>query len=69
MTSCKDCIYFKFYRGTRDRWGIQQEPDDYECAGQSTEEELDRFFSDGEEWSEDAEGCQAFKLNERLWDE
>lgn len=67
MTSCDDCVHFKCYRGSRDRYGIQQEPDVYDCTGNATEDELDRFFTNCEEWEEDSEGCQAFELSARWW--
>lgn len=67
MSSCNDCKFFKVYRGSRDRWGIQQEPDDYECTGNPTEAELDKYFCDGHEWSID--GCSSYEPNERWWDD
>ena len=58
---CEDCKYFKVYTGTRDRYGLQQEPDDYECVGRATEEDLDRFFSNSESWNNSADGCSGFE--------
>ena len=56
--TCEDCIYFKEYRGTRDRYGLQLEPDDYECVGNASERELDKYFTDAEDG---AENCTGFR--------
>lgn len=69
MTSCQDCRYLKCYRGTCDRYGVPQEPDYYECEGECTEDELDRFFYGCEEWQDDEDGCQGFELREDFDDE
>ena len=60
--NCSDCKFFKKYRGTRDRYGLQQEPDDYDCtSSRATEEDLDKYFCDAEEWNEGQEGCRGFE--------
>lgn len=50
--TCEDCVYLKFYRGHRDRYGIQTDPDDYECTGNATEADLDKYFADAEDGAE-----------------
>ena len=57
MTCC-DCMCFKLTRGSRDWYGLQLEPDDAECVGNASEEELDRYFCDAEDG---AEHCSGFK--------
>lgn len=56
--TCEDCIYFKEYRGTRDGYGLQLEPDDYECVGNVTDRDLDRYFTNAED---NAENCTGFR--------
>ena len=63
---CDDCLCFKEYRGSRDRWGLQLEPDDYECEGNATELDLDRYFS---ECLDGAENCQGFRARYKEDDE
>lgn len=59
--SCFECQMLVKYSGSKDRYGVPQEPDDYECKGEPTEEEIDKYFCDGQEWSSDEEGCSCFK--------
>ena len=59
--NCLECEYYKVYRGSRDWYGMQLEPDDSECMGNPTEEELDKYYSDGAEWEVNEEGCSGFK--------
>lgn len=61
MGRCEDCACFKVYRGTTDRYGVPQEPDECECTSERvTEEELDRFFSDGQKWQDEEDACSGF---------
>ena len=60
MSGCYECANLRCYRGSHDRYGVPQEPDDYECAGEPTEEEIDRYFCEGKEWRFDEDGCSAF---------
>ena len=62
--SCFNCEYFRLYRGTCDSLGVPQEPDDYECGGEPTEEDYDTYFTDGKEWSDTENGCSAFVMRE-----
>lgn len=59
MSNCNDCLYLKIYRGSKDRYGVPQEPDDFECLkmDEMTEEEIDKYFSDGES------GCPYYEMN------
>lgn len=59
--TCEDCIYFKEYRGTRDRYGLQLEPDDYECVGNVTDRDLDRYFTNAESWDNEEDACSGFR--------
>lgn len=62
MANCYDCKFFKIYRGSRDRFGVQQEPDDSECiSDRATEEDIDKYYSDGVSWSNDEEGCAGYE--------
>lgn len=62
--TCEGCKWFKVYRGTRDRYGLQQEPDDYDCtSSRATEDDLDKYLCDGEDG---AENCMGF---EHRWKE
>ena len=56
--TCEDCIYFKKTRGSRNWHGVQLEPDDYECVGNASEEEIDKYFCDAEDG---AENCKGFR--------
>ena len=60
--TCEDCIYFKLTRGSRDRYGFQQEPDDAECVGNASEEEIDKYFCDAEDG---AEHCTGFRTKHK----
>lgn len=59
--NCLECKYYKVYRGSRDWYGMQLEPDDSECMGNPTEKDLDKYYTDGEEWEVNEEGCSGFK--------
>jgi hypothetical protein len=60
--NCHDCRFLKVYRGSRDRYGLQMEPDDYECtSSRATEDNLDRYFCDAEDG---AEKCMGFEEKE-----
>ena len=56
--TCEECRHFVHHRGHRDRYGLQTEPDDYDCTGNATEDDLDKYFCDGEDG---AENCMGFK--------
>ena len=56
--TCEDCLYFKIYRGSRDRYGLQLDPDDYECVGSASEREMDKYFINAED---NAENCTGFR--------
>ena len=60
MCDCTECRHLKVYTGSRDRYGVPQEPDDYECdmLEELTEDELERHFCNGES------GCRCFEVNE-----
>lgn len=64
MTGCYDCKNFRVYSGSHDRFGVPQEPDDYECIGLPTEEEIDKYFCDGVEWRDSDDGCSGFELRD-----
>lgn len=64
MSSCFDCENFICYRGSHDRYGVPQEPDDYECLGEPTEEEIEDYFCNGMEWDEYEDGCSAFIMRD-----
>ena len=55
--TCMDCINFKVWKGSRDRWGLQLEPDDCECKAEPTEDEIERYFCNCED---SAENCGGF---------
>ena len=57
--TCEDCIYLKITRGSRNKYGIQLEPDDTECVGNCTEEEIDKYYSDAEEHAEECSGFRS----------
>jgi len=61
---CQDCENLICYHGSRDRFGVPQEPDDYECKAceDITVEEFDKYFCDGKEWSGNRKGCSGFKM-------
>ena len=63
MNSCFECKNLIKYSGSKDRYGVPQEPDDYECKAceNLTEEEFDKFFCEGEEWDEPENGCSGFE--------
>lgn len=56
--TCGDCIKYKIYRGSRDRYGLQLEPDDADCTGNPTKEDYNRYFSEAEDG---AEHCSCFR--------
>ena len=56
--TCRDCIRYKIYRGSRDRYGLQLEPDVADCTGRPTDDEYNEFFCNA---SERAEDCSWFK--------
>ena len=60
MNNCNDCLYLKTYKGSKDRYGVPQEPDDYECLRMEdmSEEEFDKYYCDGE--SE----CPYYEMND-----
>lgn len=60
MSDCNDCMYLKIYRGSKDRYGVPQEPDDFECLkmDEMTEEEIDKYYCDGES------GCPCYEMND-----
>ena len=59
MSNCSDCLYLKIYKGSKDRYGVPQEPDDCECLmmDKMSEEEIDRYYCDGEE-------CPYYEVND-----
>ena len=59
--TCEDCKFFKRYTGTRDRYGVPQEPDDYECVGNVTENDMERFFCNAESWDNKEDACGGFE--------
>lgn len=64
--NCWDCINYKVYRGSRDRYGVPQEPDEYECTGEPREEDIDKYFCNAEDGAEE---CAAFEYRRREeWD-
>ena len=62
MTGCEQCKHFRCYTGSRDKYGVPQEPDDYECVGDPDEKDLEKYFSDGVEWKDNEDGCSGFEL-------
>ena len=60
MSNCNDCLYLKIYRGSKDRYGVPQEPDECECLKMDdmSEEEFDKYFCDGED------GCPYYEMND-----
>lgn len=60
MSNCNDCLYLKIYRGSKDRYGVPQEPDDYECLmmDKMSEEEFDKYYCDGKD------GCPYYEMND-----
>ena len=60
MSDCNDCMYLKIYRGSKDRYGVPQEPDDCECLKMDdmSEEEFDKYYCDGES------GCPCYEMND-----
>ena len=60
MSNCSDCLYLKTYRGSKDRYGVPQEPDDFECLKmeEMTEKEIDKYYCDGES------GCPYYEMND-----
>ena len=66
---CLTCANLKCYRGTCDRYGVPQEPDDYECGYDDiTEDEIERFFSNGEKWDASIEGAGCSGYVEQSYD-
>lgn len=57
MCDCFECEHLIKYSGSRDRYGVPQEPDDYECARAEdlTEDEIEKHFCNGES------GCRCFE--------
>lgn len=66
--SCFNCEYLRLYRGTCDSLGVPQEPDEYECDGEPTEEELDTYFTDGKCWDDTVSGCSGYKKEPEFYD-
>lgn len=64
MLSCEDCKYFRVYYGSKDKYGVPQEPDDYECVGEPSDEDIDKYFTDSEEWDSSEDGCSGFAMRE-----
>lgn len=63
MANCYDCKYFKLYTGSKDRYGVPQEPDDAECISErATESDLDTYFTDGVSWDDDESGCAGYEF-------
>ena len=58
--TCEDCKFFRIYRGSRDRYGVPQEPDDAECVGNVTENDLEKFLCNAESWDKEEDGCSCF---------
>lgn len=58
---CQDCCHLKCYKGSTDWYGVPQEPDDYECTGNPSEEDLERYFCNDEEWHDDEDECSGFE--------
>lgn len=61
MSNCYDCKNLVCYRGSKDRYGVPQEPDDYECVGEPTEEEMEDYFYNGISWDEYEDGCSSYE--------
>ena len=59
--SCFTCAYLIRHAGSKDSFGVPQEPDDFDCEGTPTESDMDIFFSEGVEWDENDEGCSSYK--------
>jgi len=68
MKNCSECKFLVCYSGSKDRYGIPQEPDDYECVAEPTEEEIDRFFCNGESWNDNEKGCSWFEQRDFNYD-
>lgn len=62
---CEECINFKLYRGSHDRYGLQLEPDDAECVGNVTENDLEKFFCNAETWDKEEDGCSCFSPRDK----
>ena len=60
MSDCSDCLYFKIYKGSKDRYGVPQEPDECEYLKMDdmSEEEFDKYYCDGES------GCPCYEMND-----
>ena len=57
--TCEDCKFFRYRRGRRDWYGVQQDPDDVDCiSNRATEDDLDKYLCDGED---NAEKCMGFE--------
>lgn len=64
--TCDDCRYFREHRGSRNWYGEQTEPDDYDCtSSRATEKDLDKYFTDAEDG---AENCMGFEQKWRKED-
>lgn len=56
--TCRDCVHFKTYQGSRDFHGLQLDPDEYECTAEPSEEDIDKYFCNAEDGAEE---CTAFQ--------
>ena len=66
---CTSCGNLRVYRGTCDRYGVPLEPDDYECACEDvTEDEIDKYFSNGDKWDDRIEGAGCSGYSENTYD-
>lgn len=64
MTNCTECKYYRVYRGTRDRYGVPQEPDDAECVCENvTDHDIETYFCNGKSWdnTEEGAGCTGYE--------
>ena len=51
--NCFDCKHLIVWEGSHDMYGCPLEPDEYECTGEPTEEEIDKYFSNNEDFDEE----------------
>ena len=58
--SCFNCAHLTRFAGTKSRIGVPQEPDEYNCEGSPSEDELETFFTEGVEWDENSDGCSSY---------
>ena len=61
--NCFDCKHLIVWEGSHDMYGCPLEPDEYECTGEPTEEEIDKYFSNNEDFDEEFP-CSAFEKRE-----